>query len=164
MPLMAKNVRLNQDYIETGSADYEAFDWAMPPPKEVSGTSWDVVLCAESVARSTDVHPFVEMLASLLGPDGAGAGATAVYAHHPSASPSQGLEMQLQSAFKAHGLRCRSLPSLSSWSTDQGALSEVVLWTLQGGARVGAGSRVWAGCQKLARMLKAFMSVPQLVK
>jgi 2-polyprenyl-3-methyl-5-hydroxy-6-metoxy-1,4-benzoquinol methylase len=164
MPLMAKNVRLNQDYIEIGSADYEAFDWAMPPPKEVFSESWDVVLCAESVTRSTDVHPFVDTLASLLGPDGAGAGATAIYAHHPSASQSQGLGMQLQSAFKARGLRCKSLPPLSSWSADQEALGEVVFWTLQGSSREGAGSRVRAWRQRLAGMLKAFVLVPQSVR
>lgn len=171
-PLMAKNVRLNQDCIEFGSADFEAFDWATPPPKEVSSESWDVVLCAEPVTTSTDVHPFVDMLASLLGPDGASAGATAIYAHHPSASQSQGLEMELQSAFEAHGLRCTSLPSLSSRRgrggrlhlEGQAALGEVVLWTLQGSSRLGAGSRVRAGCQRLARMLKALVSAPQSVK
>lgn len=164
MPLMAKNVRLNQDYIEIGSADYEAFDWATPPPKEVASESWDVVLCAESVTRSADVHPFVDALASLLGPHGAGAGATAIYAHHPSASQSPGLDVELQRAFKARGLRCSSLPPLASRSAGQAALGEVVFWTLQGSSREGAGSRVRAFGQRLAGMLKAFVSIPQSVK
>jgi len=78
MPLMAKNIRLNQDYMELGSADCEAFDWTAPPPKEVSSAAWDVVLCSESVTESDDVPLFADTLASLLGPDGAAAGATAI--------------------------------------------------------------------------------------
>jgi len=131
MPLMAKNIRLNEDSMLIGSADYEAFDWAAPPPEEVSSTSWDVVLCAESVTRSSDVPPFVSTLASLLGPDGAAASATAIYAHNPMDSQSPELNMQLKSAFKARGLSCVSLPSLPSQVTGDLGLETVELWTLQ---------------------------------
>lgn len=142
MPLMAKNIRLNEDNMLFGSADYEAFDWAEPPPREVSKEAWDVVLCAESVTRSDDVPLFVSTLASLLSPDGAAAGATAIYAHNPMDAQSPDLDLQLQTAFKSHGLSRKSLPSLASQTTKQSCgdvecgrcpeveLDTVELWTL----------------------------------
>eukprot|EP00419_Tripos_fusus_P001074 CAMPEP_0172684424 /NCGR_PEP_ID=MMETSP1074-20121228/19550_1 /TAXON_ID=2916 /ORGANISM="Ceratium fusus, Strain PA161109" /LENGTH=358 /DNA_ID=CAMNT_0013503435 /DNA_START=76 /DNA_END=1149 /DNA_ORIENTATION=- len=128
MPLMAKNIRLNEDNIMTGSADYEAFDWAAPPPEEVLSKTWDVVLCAESVTRSSDVPLFVSALASLLGPDGAAASATAIYAHNPMDSQSPELHMQLKSEFEARGLSYASLPSPPSQSTGELSFETVELW------------------------------------
>lgn len=129
-PLMAENIRLNRDQIEIGLADYEAFDWAAPPPNEVSKGSWDVVLGAELASSSTDVPLFVDTIASLLGPDGAAAGATAIYAHNPFDAQSPDLDLELQSAFEARGLSWMNLPSLSS-ATGEAALEKVVFWALQ---------------------------------
>jgi len=134
MPLMAKNIRLNKDSILTGSADYEAFDWAAPPPEEVSSKKWDVVLCAEAVATSSDVPLFASALASLLGPDGAAASGTAIYAHNPEDLQPLELNMRLRSAFESHGLSCESLPR-PSWRLSELAkvegLGEVELLMLQ---------------------------------
>lgn len=135
MPLLTKNIRLNQDQIETGSADCEPFDWAAPPPKEVSGKTWDVVLGADLVLGSADVTPFADTLASLLGPHGAAAGATAIYAHHPQ---SLELDMDLTAALVSRGLSRTDLPSVPPQATDEAAYPEgaapdkVVLWALQG--------------------------------
>jgi 2-polyprenyl-3-methyl-5-hydroxy-6-metoxy-1,4-benzoquinol methylase len=143
VPLMANNIRLNQDQMELGSADCEAFNWTSEPPKEVSGTTWDVVLGADLVESPADVPLFADTLASLLGPGGAAAGATAIYAHDPQ---SQELDVHLKSALKTRGLSCMDLPSLPSQATgevvpyrvplsrgpgDGAVLDRVVFWLLQ---------------------------------
>jgi len=143
VPLMANNIRLNQDQMEFGSADCEAFDWTAPPPKEVSGATWDVILGADLVDSPADVPLFADALASLLGPDGAAAGATAIYAHDPQ---SQELDRNLQSALTARGLSWMELPPLPSQalgeaglqrlplsrgSSDGAVLNRVVFWLLQ---------------------------------
>jgi len=140
---MANNIRLNQDQMEFGSADCEAFDWTAPPPKEVSGATWDVILGADLVDSPADVPLFADALASLLGPDGAAAGATAIYAHDPQ---SQELDRNLQSALTARGLSWMELPPLPSQalgeaglqrlplsrgSSDGAVLNRVVFWLLQ---------------------------------
>lgn len=131
VPLMAKNIRLNEDSMLIGSADCEAFDWATPPPEEVSSKTWDVVLCAEPVTRSSDVPLFVSTLASLLSPDGVAASATAIYAHNIVDAESPDLGMHLKHAFEAHGFSCAGLPSLPSQGTGEFGLEAVELWTLQ---------------------------------
>merc|ERR1712060_648000 len=83
---------------------------------------------------SSDVPLFASALASLLGPDGAAASATAIYAHNPEDLQPLELNMQLRSAFESHGLSCESLPR-PSWRLSELAkvegLGEVELLMLQ---------------------------------
>jgi 2-polyprenyl-3-methyl-5-hydroxy-6-metoxy-1,4-benzoquinol methylase len=138
VPLLSKNIRLNQDQVEIGSVQCEAFDWAAPPPAEVSTTTWDVVLGADLVSTFADVVLFADALASLIGPRGVAAGATSIYAH---SRRSLEIDMELQKAFTARGLVWTEMPSpmlsqdhLSTGGSDDRPLDEVVLWEVRSDA------------------------------
>merc|ERR1712194_283766 len=138
VPLLSKNIRLNQDQVEIGSVQCEAFDWAASPPAEVSTTNWDVVLGADLVSDFADVVPFADALASLIGPRGVAAGATSIYAH---SRRSLEVDMDLQKAFTARSLVWTELPSsmpsqdhLSTGASDDRELEEVVLWEVRSDA------------------------------
>lgn len=125
LPLMAKNIELNQDQIDIGSADCAAFEWAdvEKPGNEVSNTTWDVVLGADLVSEFADVPGFADAMAFLLCPLGRAAGGTAIYAHHPQ---SVELDEKLQSALTERGLNLRVLPSLPLQ-----APGDAVFWELR---------------------------------
>jgi hypothetical protein len=143
LPLMSKNIRLNQEQMNVGSAACAAFEWAQveKPGKEVSKESWDVVLGANLACDLADVPFLADTLAFLLGPLGAAKGGIAIYAHRPR---SVALDESLQSAFKERGLSCRVLPSLSPQASGEASpwnptgagngaagLDEVFFWELQ---------------------------------
>lgn len=143
VPLLARNIRLNQDQIYAGSADCAAFEWAEAekPSEEVRKQNWDIVLGADLVHTSDDVPLFADTLAFLIGPLGAAAGASAVYVHCPQ---SEMLDIKLQCALKEHGLSWKELPAPSA----PGAGDEVVFWELRSsseGATAASASRVLLG-------------------
>jgi len=144
VPLMGKNIDANQAQIDVGSIDFEAFEWAQveKPPVEVSKKSWDVVLGADLVRDAASVPFFADMLAFLLGPLGAAAGGTAIYAYRPLSTT---LDMGLQAALEERGLSWTVLPPLpprasgesSPWcpskdGQEAAELDKVVFWELRG--------------------------------
>jgi 2-polyprenyl-3-methyl-5-hydroxy-6-metoxy-1,4-benzoquinol methylase len=144
VPLMGKNINANQARIDVGSIDFEAFEWAQveKPPVEVAKKSWDVVLGADLVRDAASVRDFADTLAFLLGPMGAAAGGTAIYAHRPL---STALDVGLQAALEECGLSLTVLPPLpprasgesSPWcpsreGQEAAELDKVLFWELRG--------------------------------
>jgi hypothetical protein len=144
VPLMSRNINVNRSRIDVGSIACAAFEWGQveKPPVDVSKQSWDVMLGADLVRDAASVPLFADTLAFLLGPLGAAAGGTAIYAHRPRSSA---LDEDLQAALGERGLTWRVLPPLppqasdeaSPWSPakeckDAAGADEVVFWELQG--------------------------------
>lgn len=144
VPLMGKNASANRAQIDVGTIDVEAFEWAQveKPPVAVSRKKWNVVLGADLVRDAASVPDFADLLAFLLGPMGAAAGGTAIYAHRPL---SRALDVGLQAALEERGLSLTVLPPLpppasgesSPWcpskdGQEAAELGEVVLWELPG--------------------------------